>query len=143
MGISSHHSVLWGQGSVIENVTSDPAVVLIVEDDPLTAEVIAEVVATAGYRLVVAANGQDALERIAEQWPDLVLCDLRMPYLDGGGLIRALRVTSAVRGQAMPPVILLSGAASTAANEVGVHAYLPKPFHQAELEALLGQFLPG
>jgi CheY-like chemotaxis protein len=123
------------------HVTSDPAVVLIVEDEPGIAAVIAEVVADAGYLPVVTTNGVEALTRACEQWPDLVMSDYYMPYLDGTGLVRALRVMAAGRGCTMPPIILMSGADATATREVGADAYLRKPFHLTELDALLQRYL--
>ncbi|MAE28299.1 MAG: sigma-54 dependent transcriptional regulator [Planctomycetota bacterium] len=65
--------------------------ILVVDDDSLSREFLAEAVSSLGYQATSAANAQEALQRVASEHIDLVLTDLRMPGMDGIGLIDALR----------------------------------------------------
>lgn len=65
-------------------------IVLVVDDEPLIAQLVAETLAAEGYEIETARNGREALEKITLRSFDLILCDLRMPELDGVGLYRAL-----------------------------------------------------
>lgn len=112
--------------------------VLIVEDDPDGAEVLADLVDSYGHDAVVAANGQAALDVDATWIPDLVLLDLDLPDITGHEVARALRV----RGRDGQRIVALSGyvrvedrAGSAAA---GCDEHLPKPAPIADLERLLG-----
>jgi CheY-like chemotaxis protein len=66
------------------------ACILVVDDEPIVAGVMADVLGLAGYEVETAQNGREALERIATRSYDLILCDLQMPELDGAGLYREL-----------------------------------------------------
>jgi two-component system chemotaxis sensor kinase CheA len=68
--------------------------VLVVEDSVITRDLIAEIVRTAGHRVSVAGDGQEALDKIARQRPDLILTDLEMPRVDGLELTRRVRAQS-------------------------------------------------
>jgi two-component system chemotaxis response regulator CheY len=120
---------------------ADPAVVLIAEDDRSIAHVVAAIVEDAGGKPVVAHDGRQALELARSSPPALVITDLMMPILDGVRLVQALRQEAAARGEAMPPVILMTAAGPRYAEEVGADAMLRKPFDLAELETLLHRFL--
>src|SRR6266568_6779082 len=63
---------------------------LVVDDEPLIAQSLADALAAEGYEIDVAVNGQRALEKIKDHTYDLILSDLRMPGLDGVGLYREL-----------------------------------------------------
>ena len=115
--------------------------VLIIEDERSIGSFVAAAVADAGYLPVVAMNGFEALERAREHWPNLVITDLMMPRLDGAATIRALRLEAATRGQAMPPVILMTAGSLSYAQAAGADALLRKPFDLTDLDALLRRFL--
>jgi CheY-like chemotaxis protein len=119
----------------------DPPTVLIVEDESAIADVVAEVVDDAGYKPLVTSNGNEALEQAQKQWPDLVLTDLMMPQLNGIGVVRALRKEAAARAFSMPPVILMTAASPSYAQEAGADVVLRKPFDLTELDTLLHQYL--
>ncbi len=63
-------------------------VILVVDDEPLIAQLVAETLAAEGYEVETARNGREALEKTTARSFDLILCDLRMPELDGVGLYR-------------------------------------------------------
>ena len=95
-----------------------------------------------GYAVKVAADGQEALEQIGAEVPDLVVTDVMMPRLDGFGLLAALRADEKTRSL---PVIMLSARAGEEARIDGVNAgadaYLVKPFSARELVARIGSQL--
>jgi CheY-like chemotaxis protein len=110
--------------------------VLIADDNPDILILLRTNLRGAGYESVEAGNGQIALERIEQDKPDVVLLDLMMPVLDGWGVLEALR------GRAgSPPVIVVSASDSSAnverARELGVAAYVTKPFNLPALVQLV------
>jgi CheY-like chemotaxis protein len=69
---------------------SAPARILIVDDEDEIAELMADILASDGYRTVTCSSGREALECLADTEVDLILCDLIMPELDGPGFFREL-----------------------------------------------------
>ena len=102
--------------------------ILVVEDDPDIAQVLADLLTEEGYRVRCAFDGQAALQEIARDPPDLVLADVMMPHLDGVTLAKRLRAPSR-----RIPIVLLSAVYSYV-DLPGVQ-FLAKPFEQ---DALLG-----
>ncbi|HEY0963721.1 MAG TPA: ATP-binding protein [Pseudomonadales bacterium] len=94
------------------------------------------------YRVEAVADGQEALAAARREAPDLVLCDVMMPNLDGFGLLRALRAEPEL---AEVPVVMLSARAGDEARiegfERGADDYVVKPFHARELLARVGALL--
>jgi signal transduction histidine kinase len=94
------------------------------------------------YTVVSTTDGAAALEAVRSERPDLVLCDVMMPRLDGFGLLAALRANESLRGL---PVIMLSARAGEEARIEGLDAgaddYLVKPFSARELLARVGAML--
>ncbi len=114
----------------------DGLAILVVEDSLDTSEATRLLLEDLGARVTVAKNGLDALEALAGHEPDVILCDLRMPGLDGFEFIRRLRADPR---QGQVPVVAVSGFASSAdvkrTREAGFDAHVSKPFDYA---ALLG-----
>lgn len=109
-------------------MTSGP--VLVVDDDASILDTVAEFLDMEGYSVECAADGAEALDRIDRAEPALVLLDMRMPVLDGWGVVHALHQ----RGKSVP--ILVMTAAQDArkwAEEVGAAGYVAKPFDLLEL----------
>ena len=118
------------------SVSGSPARVLVADDNADMREYLARLLRTAGYHVDLVTDGQQALERVRADLPDLVVSDVMMPRLDGLALVAALRTdprTAAV------PVLLLSARAGQEASIEGLQAgaddYLVKPFAAAELLA--------
>ncbi len=115
---------------------ASPPHVLVADDNADMREYLIRILSMAGYQVHAVSDGQQALEAIRADGPDLVVSDVMMPRLDGLALIAALRTdprTAAV------PVLLLSARAGQEASIEGFHAgaddYLVKPFVAAELLA--------
>lgn len=107
--------------------------ILVVDDEEAISETLAEVLQDEGYRCLVATNGQEALDLMAEAPPDLVLCDVMMPVMDGREMLREMRRRPDLAGV---PVVMTSAAPAAFAGESADHqAFLKKPF---KLEKLLG-----
>jgi len=117
---------------------------LLVVDDSLTVRaLVRSILEEAGYDVVVAVDGADALERVKRSPFDLVVSDFEMPRLDGIGLTRAIRADDHL---ADLPVILLTGRddddATRRGAEAGASAYLTKnTFDQTELIACIRRLL--
>jgi two-component system, OmpR family, response regulator ResD len=109
--------------------------VLVVDDEPTIAEVVARYLERAGYETRVAENGLKAIEAAAGQRPDLVVLDLMLPGLDGLEVMRRLREQDRDR----IAVILLTAKGEESDRVIGLRLgaddYVVKPFSPAELVA--------
>src|SRR5437660_3301434 len=119
---------------------SDPAMLLIADDDPGLRESLERTLTREGYRVILASDGNAALERLQAGGVDLVLTDLKMPGLSGIELLRAVKaIASEV------DVILLTafGTVEEAvkAMKEGAYDFLTKPFQRAQLLRLIRQAL--
>jgi CheY-like chemotaxis protein len=109
------------------------ATILVVDDDPDVRTLLEAYLQTAGYEVVTASNGQDALRRLSDAQPSLILLDLMMPVMDGEEFLRHQKRQPAVRDI---PVVCLSARhdAKQAASRMGLADCLGKPF---DLDAVL------
>lgn len=82
----------------------DPFHVLVAEDEPLAAMAIEDFLSRKGYRVTLAADGLEAMERQSADPADIILTDLRMPRMDGKRLIRELRAVNPAL-----PVVIMTG----------------------------------
>ena len=109
--------------------------VLVVDDEPTIAEVVARYLDRAGYRTRVASDGAQAIEAAARQRPDLVVLDLMLPGIDGLEVMRRLREQDRER----IAVILLTAKGEESDRVIGLRLgaddYVVKPFSPAELVA--------
>jgi len=107
-------------------------VVLLVEDDEASRELVARRLAWAGYRLLLAADGTEALRQIAERRPDLVLLDIMLPGISGFEVLRELRRHFSA---AALPVIMMTARSSQEdvlrALKAGANDYVIKPLEFA------------
>jgi CheY-like chemotaxis protein len=115
-----------------------PATILIVEDHDDSRDAMGQIVAALGYRPVLARNGAEALRLVHDVGPDLILCDVRMPGMDGFAFAQAVRSQPGRRSVKLVAVTGLSDEADTTRLRVaGFDAHLVKPLdYDALLKAL-------
>ena len=108
--------------------------VLIAEDNAVNRELLREVLESHGYDVIEAVDGQEALGKLEESRPDLVLLDINMPVLDGFAVIRRIR-DNALLSQL--PVIAVTAYAMKDDREkvmtAGFDGYVAKPINSAAL----------
>jgi putative two-component system response regulator len=111
-------------------------VILVVDDLQANLRILTQVLTAQGYRVLSASNGEEALEIVAREPPDLILSDVRMPKCDGFDLCRAVKSAAATR---LVPVVLMTGASEAddrlTAIDAGANDFLHKPIDQPELKA--------
>jgi len=107
--------------------------ILVVDDDPQIRRVLRTALVAQGYEAVDARNGEEAIERLREEKPDLVILDMNMPRMNGLETCRIVRTTSDV------PIIMLTVRDTEAdkieALDAGADDYVTKPFSSPELLA--------
>ncbi|WP_312935951.1 response regulator [Pseudomonas sp.] len=117
--------------------------ILLVEDNPVNQLVARGMLAKLGYRVQVAGNGAEALERLETQPFDVVLMDCNMPVMDGYEATRLIRQRACWPGLA---VVALTANAMPEERErcraAGMDDYLAKPFRREQLQALIERWLP-
>ena len=116
--------------------------VLVIEDNDGVREEIVDILRFEGYEVRDAENGRLGLELVKGWAPDLVICDLMMPELDGYATLQAMRADPV---SALTPFLCLTARAERPdmrkAMELGADDYLTKPFTADELLAALGAAL--
>lgn len=115
--------------------------VLVVEDDVDLAEILGEVLRAAGHVVRIAVDGCAGAVALAAERPDVVLCDVQMPF--GGGPAFVTWMRGRDDGSAEVPIILVSAGQdlNAVAAGVGVRYWLAKPFGIATLVALVARVL--
>jgi CheY-like chemotaxis protein len=100
--------------------------ILVVDDEFGVADVLAAALEDEGYRVNTAANGREALSRLAEEVPDLVITDFMMPVMDGPAMAHAIREA----GHLNLPIIMMSAMPEAAVRQRfdGYFGFLRKPF---------------
>jgi|SRR5688572_1370991 DNA-binding NarL/FixJ family response regulator len=119
-----------------------PKRLLVVDDDASLLLAVSETLRAEGYVVVTARRGAEALVRVAERLPDLIISDIRMPGMDGYQLARNLRSAPHTR---LVPIVFLTAKDETADRiagfRTGVDAYITKPFESEELVAIVAGIL--
>jgi diguanylate cyclase (GGDEF)-like protein len=115
-----------------------PTTVLVADDQASSRETTARLLRDSGYRVVVAVDGQEALDRTAQEKPDLVILDVVMPRVDGFEACREIKKAAAKDGEFVP-VMLLSSRCEPSARAQGLRAgaedFLGQPYDVDELRA--------
>lgn len=110
--------------------------VLLIEDEPNIAEAIRFILSRDGWEVTVEENGAQALPRVADVKPDLVILDLMLPGMSGLEILSSLRADPAT--EALRVLMLTAkgqGRDREAAERAGVSAFMSKPFSNAEMRA--------
>lgn len=118
--------------------------VLVVDDDPLILEVLRTVLDLEEFRVSTATDGETGLQMLAQDRPDVVVCDVMMPGLDGLEVCRRIKADPAT---ADLPVVLLTARDRAedqqAGLEAGCDAYLTKPFSPLYLIDVITEIRSG
>jgi sigma-B regulation protein RsbU (phosphoserine phosphatase) len=116
--------------------------ILIVDDEPFNVEYLEQELEELNYDIITAINGQDALDKVLSETPDLILLDIMMPIMDGFEVLTRLKADPAVRDI---PVIVISAdnnlQSVVKGIQMGAEDYLPKPFEPTLLYARISSSL--
>ncbi len=116
--------------------------ILVVDDEPTIVRLMEFILARQGHEMLVAVNGEEALQKVRAARPDLVLLDIMMPRIDGYAVARAVRADPAT---AALPIIMLSAKAQEEdirkGVEIGVDEYITKPFSPEHLVQVVAAYL--
>ena len=115
--------------------------VLVVDDSLTVRRVTQRLLVREGYRVVLAKDGLDAIDKLAEETPAIVLSDIEMPRMDGFDLVRNMRADARLRD--LPVIMITSRIAQKHrdhAAELGVDHYLGKPYAEEDLLSLVARY---
>jgi CheY-like chemotaxis protein len=118
--------------------------VLVADDNPVSRELIREILENDDCEVIEAGNGREALEKVREHRPDLALLDIQMPVMDGNAVVREIRADAQL---AKLPVVALTAYAMQGDREkalaLGFNSYITKPIDipafRTEVAALMGK----
>jgi two-component system, cell cycle response regulator DivK len=116
--------------------------ILVVEDQEDNRRIIRDLLASAGYELIEAADGEAGVRLAETERPDLILMDIQLPVLDGYEATRRIKQNPELR--AIPIIVVTSYALSgddVKATAAGCDAYVAKPFSPRQLLAKIREFL--
>ena len=117
--------------------------ILVVEDQDDNMQILRDLLVSAGYAMVLAENGEEALAAVAKQRPDLILMDIQLPIMDGYEATRRIKADPA--SQSIPIIAVTSYALSgdeARAREAGCDDFVPKPYSPRQLLAKVREYLP-
>ncbi len=116
--------------------TTDQGRLMLVDDDPNLILLVKDYLEFRGYQVMTAENGREALELLEEDIPDLIICDVMMPEMDGYTLVQHIRENSTTE---WIPVLFLSAKGQSQDRvkglNTGADVYIVKPFEPEELVA--------
>ena len=116
--------------------------ILIVEDNRDSRELVVKVLKARGYRIIEAVDGEEALRKLTEERPDLVLMDISIPKIDGLEVTRRIKEQEGLRDI---PIVALTAHAMKGDREkalqAGCDGYIPKPISVRELPEQVRQFM--
>ncbi|GMU05841.1 response regulator [Corallococcus caeni] len=112
--------------------------VLIVDDEFGIVEAVRDLLSDEGYRTVTALNGREALERMAQERPAMVLLDYMMPVLNGPGVLESMQKDPVLRDV---PVVMMSASPPEFWQHLPCAGFLPKPFDIDQLLAVVHRII--
>jgi len=129
---------------------SDSARILVVDDDPDIIKATKRVLEARSYQVITAQNGEECLERIREERPDMIILDLLMPKLDGFGVCRELRENVEYAEYSAIPILMATAVREDASRrryeletgiDLNVDDYVEKPARPLDLLHLVEKLL--
>jgi chemosensory pili system protein ChpA (sensor histidine kinase/response regulator) len=127
--------------AVAKPLNAEP-LIMVVDDSLTVRKITSRMLTRAGYQVVTATDGVDALEKLDEFTPDVMLLDIEMPRMDGFALARELRRNP--KTQNLPIIMITSRTADKHrdyAMQLGVNTYLGKPYQEDELLQNIADFV--
>ncbi len=114
--------------------------VLIVDDDPQTCWLLSQILEKEGYEVIIALSGQEALEKLKKDRPDIVFLDVKMPDVDG------METLKLIKQENNAPIVIMITAFQSVGDAVscmklGAYDYLSKPFNNEEIKIIIGKAL--
>ena len=120
-----------------------PPRILIVEDQADNRRILRDLFANAGYELIEAESGEDALSALATSRPDLILMDIQLPVMDGYEATRQIRANPDLKSVPIIAVTSYALAGDEAkARAAGCSAYVTKPYSPRALLAKIREYMP-
>ena len=116
--------------------------ILVVEDQEDNRQILRDLLGNAGYEMIEAEDGEQALVQAAKHRPDLILMDIQLPIMDGYEATRRLKTDPALK--AIPIIVVTSYALSgdeAKARAAGCDAYIAKPYSPRALLAKMREYL--
>jgi two-component system cell cycle response regulator DivK len=117
--------------------------ILVVEDQEDNRQIIRDLLSATDYEIMEAESGEQALDAVAKQRPDLILMDIQLPGIDGYEVTRRIKADPEMRS--IPIIAVTSYALSgeeQKARAAGCDEYVPKPYSPRQLLAKIRQYLP-
>ena len=119
-----------------DNAQKDNKKLLLIDDDPNLILLVKDYLEFRGYKVITAANGREALEILEQQIPDMIICDVMMPEMDGYTFVENVRQEQRTNSI---PVLFLSAKGQSQDRvkglNIGADVYMVKPFEPEELVA--------
>jgi len=119
-----------------------PTRILVIEDNPANMELMSYLLNAYGYALLTATDGESGLDVATREQPDLIICDVHLPQLDGYGVVRVLKRMPSLRGI---PAIAVTALAMVGDRdkliEAGFDGYISKPIEPETFVAEIERFL--
>lgn len=116
--------------------------ILVVDDSPTVLKLVCKALATTGHHIITASDGEEALQKVTTEHPDLMVLDVIMPHKNGYQVCRQLKNDAKTHDI---KIILLTSKDQQADRfwgmKYGADAYLSKPFQEAELLATVAKFI--
>ncbi|MGB9092862.1 MAG: Hpt domain-containing protein [Gallionella sp.] len=131
-----------GIQAMAEKPLNTSPLIMVVDDSLTVRKITSRILSRAGYQVMTATDGVDALEKMQESTPDVMILDIEMPRMDGFALVRELRRVPETEN--LPIIMITSRTANKHreyAMQLGVNTYLGKPYQEDELLQKIADFV--
>jgi chemosensory pili system protein ChpA (sensor histidine kinase/response regulator) len=131
------------EGATQKDAQATPPTVMVVDDSLTVRKIVGRLMSREGYQVIMAKDGVDAIEKLVDIVPDVMLLDIEMPRMDGLELARHVRADALLKD--VPIIMITSRTAEKHRNYaigIGVNHYLGKPYQEDELLRLVAGFMP-